>query len=260
MNTILQPLSDGALITFIDRRGRKHQKMRLGPNMVHAWIRRKDGSIEDLGISHNLLTNTGRDLWSAAFGQATATASVNTAISATSLTNTGAAWTTDQYKGWRVFSPLTNITTEPPYGNIGSNTSTVLTIDNWWTAADGVATTPASGNAYVIYPVCIPRFMGLTTNTGAPNASDTTLTGEITTGGCARAKATYAHTGGTGSYTMQVVFSVTASFTNIHKMALFSASTATAAGVMALEAVLNQDATVGNGDTLTVTDTITLSG
>jgi hypothetical protein len=27
--------------------------------MVHAFIRRKDGTIEDLGIAHNLLTNTG---------------------------------------------------------------------------------------------------------------------------------------------------------------------------------------------------------
>jgi hypothetical protein len=228
--------------------------------MVHAFIRRRDGSIEDLGISHNLLTNTGRDLWAAAFGNAPATSGVSTATSSTSMTDSGAAWTTNQYAGWQVVMPVTGLTTQPAYGNVGSNTSTVLTIDQWWTAADGVQSTPASGNAYAVYADCIPRFMALTTNTSAPNAGDTTLTGEITTGGCARAKSTYAHTGGTATYTMQVVFSVTSSFTNIHKMALFSAANLTAAGIMALEAVLNLDATVGNGDTLTVTDTITLSG
>jgi hypothetical protein len=260
MKSLIEPISDGAIITFIDRRGRKHRKLRLGKNMVHAWIRRKDGSMEDLGISHNLLTNTGRDLWAAGFGQAVGTGGINTASTATTCADSGAAWTVNAYTGYRVYAPVTGLTTQAVYGNIGSNTSTSLTIDQWWTVADGTGTTPAVGNAYTIYPVCIPRFMGLTTNTGAPNAGDTTLSGEITTGGCARAKATYAHTGGSATYTMQVVYSVTSSFTNIHKMALFSASTLTAAGVMVLEANLNQDATVGNGDTLTVTDTITLSG
>lgn len=260
MNTLIEPLADGALITFIDRRGRKHRKMRLGPNMVHAWIRRKDGSIEDLGIAHNLLTNVGRDLWAANFGQAIATNGVSTGTSSTSMTDSGAAWATDQYKGWRVYMPVTGLTTQPAYGNIGSNTSTVLTVDQWWTAADGVASTPASGNAYAVYPDAKWRFMGLTTNVTAPSASDTTLSGEITSGGCARAKATYAHTAGAATYTMQVVYSVTSTFTSIHKMALFSAANITAAGIMGLTAVLNQDATVGNGDTLTVTDTITLSG
>jgi hypothetical protein len=260
MHNLIQPVSDGALLTILDKRGRKHQRLRLGKNMVHAYIRRKDGSIEDLGIAHNLLTNTGRDLWAAGFGQSPATSGVNTSVGATSLTDSGAVWATDGYKGWRVYSPVTNIATGIVYGNVGSNTGTVLTIDQWWTAADGVGTTPAAGNSYIVYPVCIPRFMGLTTNTGTPSASDTVLTGEITSGGCARAKATYAHTPGAATYTMQVVFAVTSTFTNIHKMALFSALNPTAAGVMALEAVLNQDATVGNGDTLTVTDTITLSG
>ena len=109
-------------------------------------------------------------------------------------------------------------------------------------------------------PTCTPRFMGLTTDSAAASASDTVLATEITTGGCARTKATYAHTAGTATYTMQVVFSVTASFTNIHKMGLFTAMNTTAGGIMVFETVLNQDATVGNGDTLTVTDTITLSG
>lgn len=259
MKTLIEPIQEGALVHGFDRKGRKQMKLKLGPNQVHAFITKPDGTVIDLGITHNLLTNTGRDLWASAFGQDPATSGTATGVTATSMTDGGAAWSAGKYKGWRVFMPVTNVTTVPVYGNVGSNTGTVLTIDQWWTPADGSGTTPGN-NAYVIYPVCIPRFMGLTTDTGAPNASDTVLTSEITTGGCSRAKATYAHTGGTNTYTMQVVFSVTATFTNIHKMAMFTASTSTAGGVMVLEANLNQDATVGNGDTLTVTDTITLSG
>ena len=259
-DTLIEPLKDGCIINVLDRRGRPHQKLRLGPNYVHAFIRRRDGSIDDLGISKNLLTNSGRDLWAATFGHATMKEGACTATSATSATPSGGGMTADQYKGWRVYMPVTGLTTPPVYGNIGTNSTTVLTVDQWWTAADGVGTTPASTSGYSVMPTCTPRFMGLTTDSAAASASDTVLATEITTGGCARTKATYAHTAGTATYTMQVVFSVTASFTNIHKMGLFTAMNTTAGGIMVFETVLNQDATVGNGDTLTVTDTITLSG
>jgi hypothetical protein len=42
-------------------------------------------------------------------------------------------------------------------------------------------------------------------------------------------------------------------------MGLFTASTLTAAGIMVFETVLNADANVISGDTLQVTDTVTLS-
>ena len=42
-------------------------------------------------------------------------------------------------------------------------------------------------------------------------------------------------------------------------MGLFTASNTTAAGIMTFESVLNADANVVSGDTLTVTDTVTLS-
>src|SRR6266542_1256045 len=255
----IQPVRDGAFVHLF-RRGKKVTRVRLGPNHVHAFITRKDGTIVDLGISKNLLTNSGRDLWAAAFGQSPMKDGALTASSATSATPSGGGMTTDQYKGWRVFCPVTGLTTPPVYGNIGSNSATVLTLDQWWTAADGVGATPAATNGYSIIPTCTPRFMGLTTDAAAAAAGDTVLATEITTGGCARTKATYAHTGATATYTMQVVFSVTSTFTAIHKMGLFTAKDTTSAGIMVFETVLNQDATVGNGDTLTVTDTVTLSG
>ena len=78
--------------------------------------------------------------------------------------------------------------------------------------------------------------------------------------GCTRAIATYAHTGGTSSYTMTKSFSVTATFAAIHKGALFNCSNTTAGGIMVFEAVLNADASVVNGDTLQVVATITTTG
>jgi hypothetical protein len=255
----IEPVRDGAIIRLL-RQGKEFNRVRLGPNHVHAFITHPDGTYTDLGVSLNLLTNSGRDLWAAAFGHAPNKQGVLTASSATSATPSGGGLTTDQYKGWRVFCPVTGVTTPPVYGNIGTNSTTVLTVDQWWTDIDGVGTTPAATNGFFILPVCAARFMGLTTDTAAAVATDTTLPTEITTGGCNRAKSTYAHTAATSTYTMQTAFSVTAAFTNIHKMGLFTAANITAGGILIFETVLNQDATVGNGDTLTVTDTITLSG
>lgn len=263
--SVTRHFDDGALLEITrPRRRRKgryvQDRLRLGPNAVHAFITHPDGSITDLGVSFNLLTNSGRDLQAAAMGQSAGQDFVATSTSATSATKTAAGWTVDQYKGWRVWSPVTSVGTSPVYGNIGTNSSTVLTIDQWWTAADGVGTTPAGTNAMQILPTFLPRFMGLTTDAAAASASDTTLASEATTGGLARALATYAHSGGTATFTLQKVFSVSGTFTAVHKMGLFTALNTTAGGIMVFETVLSQDATVGSGDTLTCTDSITLSG
>lgn len=252
-------LTDIATISIV--RGRKVEEvMRIGPNHVHALVIHPDGSFENLGISENLLTNAGRDLLAAGMGHAIIKEGALTASSGTSATPAGGGLTTDQYKGWRVYCPITGLTTPPVYGNIGSNSTTVLTVDQWWNAADGAAGTPASTNGYMIVPTTIARFMGITENAGAANAADTTLTGEITTGGCNRALATYAHTGGTATYTLVKSYSVGASFPAVHKMGLFTAANTTAAGVLFFETVLNADANVISGDTLQITETVTLSG
>lgn len=258
----VEPLPDGSLIHIARNKGdvrKLVQTLRLGPNEVHAFISHLDGSMTDLGISHNLLTTVGRDLAAAAIGHAPGAGGALTASSATSATPSGGGLTTDQYKGWRVYCPVTGLTTAPVYGNIGSNSTTVLTVDQWWTAADGVGTTPASTNGYLILPSGLPRFMGLTTDSGAASAADTVLASEITTNGASRALATYAHTGATATFTLSKAYSITGTLTAIHKMGLFTAANTTAAGILYFESVLNADATVVNGDTLTVTDTVTLS-
>lgn len=252
---------DHAAVNII--RGRKVEELvRFGPNMVHAAIIHPDGSITDLGVSKNLLTTVGRDLLAAGLGNPTGKDGALTASSSTSATPAGGGLTTDQYKGWRVFCPVTGITTAPVYGNIGSNSTTVLTVDGWWvgTSDTMTGTTPASTNGYHIQPSTQARFMGLTTDSGAASAASTTLTSEITTNGGSRAKATYAHTGAAATYTLTNAYSISGTLTAIHRAGLFTAANTTAGGVLVYETVLNQDATVGNGDTLTVTWTVTLSG
>lgn len=257
-------VTDAARVQIVRGRRVLHS-IKIGPNKVHAAIIHKNGEFEDLGISENLLITSsagGRDLIAAGLGgllPAGGQGSPATASSATTLTATGTPWTTNLLAGMRVVVPITNLTTAPVYGNIISNTTSVITVDQWWTGADVAGTTPAATSAFIILPGAAPaRFMALTQDTGAPNAADTALTGEITTGGCARALAAYAHTLAAGTYTLQKAFAVTATFAAIHKMGIFHSGTGTA-GVMLYESLLNADASVVNGDTLTITETVTLS-
>jgi hypothetical protein len=69
-------------------------------------------------------------------------------------------------------------------------------------------------------PAC---YIGLTANSTAPAAGDTTLTGEIASGTLTRAQATYAHTNGTNTYTLTKTFTSDQSVT-IAKIGVFNAS------------------------------------
>lgn len=160
----------------------------------------------------------------------------------------------------RIVMPVTGLTTRPVYGNVISNTSSVATVDGWWDiSTEAIGTTPASTSAFLILPGYAPgRYMALTQDAAAASASDTALASEITTGGCNRLLAAYAHTLGSGTYTLIKAFAVTATFAAIHKMAIFLVGTGVA-GPMLFESVLNADASVLNGDTLTVTETVTIS-
>lgn len=274
-----ETLSDGSLIHIV--RGKtvddvvvKREivdSIRIGPNLVHVGVSHPDGSYEDHGISRNLLTNIGRDWLNDFLGghiPAGGAGSPATAISATSITATGTPWTASNLgtpqlgiAGMRVYASVTGVTTPPVYGNIISNTTSVATIDQWWTAADGVGTTPSSTCGFIIGAggIASARFMALTTDASAASASNTALASEITTNGGSRALATFAHTYGAATSTLIKAFSITGTLTAIHRMGLF-ASLTSSTGPMLYETVLNLDATVGNGDTLTVTWTVTVSG
>jgi len=261
---VVEPLADGARIHTM-RNGIAQDILRLGPNAVHAVITHEDGSITDLGIGHNLLITSsagGRDQIAALIGGRLPTGGQGnpaTAAGATSFTGTGSVWTTNQLAGMRVVFPITGLTTEPVYGNIISNTTNVATVDGWWDSTGAIGTTPAGTSSFFILPGGSPtRYMALTENAGAASASDTALTGEITTGGCNRQLATYAHTLASATFTLVKAFAVTATFPAIHKMGIFNSGSGTA-GSMMFESVLNADASVVNLDTLTVTDTVTVS-
>jgi hypothetical protein len=274
--TTLEHHNGYATMRLMRGNSREHkveQSIKLGPNSVHAFITHPDGTYTNLGESHNLLTNLGRDWWADGLGFKAplgGQGSPLTATTATSATCTATPWTASNFgtpqpglSGMAIVVPITSLTTTPVMGLIGSNTNAVATIDKWWTPdLAGTGTNPANTSAFYITPgrAAGALFMALTTNTAAANATTTSLTSEATTAGATRAKGTYAHTYGAATLTITNAFSITGPLTALHRMALFTCSTLAATGIPVFEAVLSLDATVDNLDTLTVTDTITLSG
>lgn len=244
--------------------------LRLGPNWVHAAIlhgtRRRGfrkGEVEDLGWARNTMTtanNGGRDMVAgnligqAGFG---VSGTIATGTSATSLTATSTPFVASAYIGQIVIAEES--TNAPVWGVVISNTTSVLTIDGWKNGDGTAGTTPGSTCNYQILPGTAPyRYMALTENASAPSASDTALTGEITSGGCGRALATAAHTLGTNTATLSKTFSVSGTFPAIHKVGLFQVSTASSS-LLGFVAALNADANVVSGDSLAVTWTVTIS-
>lgn len=263
--------------------------LRIGPNNVHAailhgpsspdevgaleawmaaavddhalcpWSRR----VEDLGWSRNVLTTAsqgGRDMAAAMVAGKLGygiTSSISTGATSTSLTDSGAPFVASAYIGMIVVAEET--TNAPVWGVIISNTTTALTIDGWKNGDGSAGTTPGATSNFGILPGAAPyRYMALTEDAGAASAASTSLTGELTTGGCGRAFATYAHTLTAATATLAKTFSVTGTFPAIHKIGLFQVSTASSA-LLGFEVVLNADASVVSGDSLAVTWTLTLS-
>ncbi len=278
MNKIIH-YNDGAMLNMFRQRRKSGSydlvnKVRMGPNVIHVGVTRVDGSYEDIGVSTNLLTNIGRDWLSGAIGGFvpagnTVASDISTGTSGTTITGTGSVWTASNLAtpqlglaGMRVYAAPHTATNPVVYMNIISNTNNIITGDQWWKADDTTGTTPTSGDAFILSPgsPASARFMALTTNASAASASNTVLASEITSNGGARALATYAHTFGIATFTLQKAYAITGVLTAIHRMGLFTALSSAGADPMIFETVLNQDVTVGNGDTLTVTDTLTVSG
>lgn len=98
------------------------------------------------------------------------------------------------------------------------------------------------------------QYIALSSNSTAPAAGDTTLTGEISSGGLARAQGTYSHTPGTDNWTISNTFTATASHTAVQKAGLFTASSG---GTMMAENTFSS-VNLASGDTLNITWTIDL--
>ncbi len=259
-----------------NRRGRPYlQKgIRCGPNMVSVFITHPDGSICDLGLSQNLLTNIGRDIWAswiggfAPAGNTVAADISSLAPTGTTCTGTGSVWTASNLgtpqlglAALRVYAAPHTTTLPVVYGNIISNTTNVLTIDKWWKADDTTGTTPTNGDAFIVGTggLASVRFLAISADAGGASASDTVLASEITTNSLGRALASYAHTFGVATMTLSKVFTAGGSQAAIVKMGLFCDATGNSGGPMVFENTFSSASLVLN-DQLTVTDTLTLSG
>jgi hypothetical protein len=107
----------------------------------------------------------------------------------------------------------------------------------------------------------VAKWVALTANATAPAAGDTTLTGEIVTGGggLIRKAGTYAHTTGAANYTITTVFTANGSDSlpvTINKRGIFDAASG---GTLVFTSAVPSPPTISaSGDTLTLTDTISL--
>jgi hypothetical protein len=244
--------------------------LELGPNWVRAEIVRgpsgkfgAPGSYEDLGWARNLKTTVGMDWLHNAMGGGLYGGVLNgpaTGVTATAVTGTGSTWGVNALTGYQIVMPVTGLTTAPVYGNILSNSASVAQIDQWWTSADALGTTPANTSGFLIRAGTGPaRFIGLTTDTGVPAVSDTVLAGEITTNGLQRALAAFTHTPGATTFQLVNTFTSGGTFNAVHKAGLFSGGPgASLGGTLVADTVLNADATLALNDTLTITWTWTL--
>lgn len=158
-------------------------------------------------------------------------------------------------KAGRKFASLTQSQIGDAVNECNSDSKTVFyssTRPNLLTNAGKDVIASAVSNTATQAAAC--NYLGLT-NTGiTPAAGDTTLSGEIAVNGLSRAQATYAHTGGTSTYTLVKTFTATGA-QSAQAAAVFNASSS---GSMCFENTFTS-VTLANGDTLTVTWTITLS-
>lgn len=208
-----------------------------------------------------MLTNAGRDHQAAAIGgDIVGESNTATSTGATSLTRTGAGWTTDAWIGHMVVAGGV-------YGVVTTNSATVLTVDRWnniATPGGAVGSTPTGTTTYVILGGNAPAmFTGLTANSSAAAGSDTALASEITTagGGLIRKISTYAHTAGAQTYTLTTAYTANGSDSlpvTVAKIGVFQSLTG--ATRMPFTTLLSATATLtASGDALTVTDTVTMS-
>lgn len=216
-----------------------------------------------------LKVNAGNDIQSALLGGGQVDfAGQATGSSATTLTRTGSTWTTNQWAGCRVYATVS--ATQVVWGLVVSNTATVLTVDRWYdpTAPGGAAgTTPSTTGTFVIVGAGGPAawFVGLTATATAPSATDTALTGEITSqpAGLVRKIAPYAHTAGVAGYTLTPVYTIGGGDTSlpvtVAQIGVFvSMVPADTTTTMLFRTLLNATATMAAaGDQLTVTESVT---
>jgi len=248
------------------------EELEPGPNWVHAvWGHAGEsgeaGTFTDLGWAKNLKTTTGMTWLRGGMGGVLGlgTQTISSTPTATTYPTAGTPYTASQLVGMRIICPITNIGTSPVYGNIGANTTAAITVDKWWTQAQGTGTTPAAATMGIIVPgLTTTSFMGLSDTGCTPAIGNTTIASsggtEYIADGLERALCVYADTGAT-TYTEYKIFTQTnASARNVKTGALFTCMgpPATAPGIMMAITDLNAQANLAQNDTLAVTWTWTV--
>lgn len=204
-------------------------------------------------------------------GDANGVTGAATSVTATSLTNTGAAFVT---AGTGANQGLTGhivvAHSNGAYGVILSNTATVLTIDMWHTPAtpETVSANPTGTTGYTVLPGQAPvSWMALTDSVSTPVVGDVTLPGEIfgaSMTGLSRQLATYGHTAGAASYTLTKTYTMggsdgasrTVTGIGVFAHAVTAAPTAGTSGTMAFRTAFGTSAGMVAGDQLTPTQTV----
>lgn len=210
--------------------------------------------------------NSGTDIQARQMGSTEGLTGTASASSVSTLTSTGFTASTGPNTGHVgkivACGPNASGTGSVVFGVIISNSTTVLTVDQWYNPATLAAgTTPNATCTYQILPGGVPSFwMALTTNATGPSATDTSLAEELSGSGWTRAIATYAHTTSATTYTLTKTFtSADGSARTINKMAVFNAlSNAGTPAQMLFESAVPSPPTLLSGDTITVTETVTI--
>lgn len=239
---------------------------------VEWVVRDKDGKLKAVRRAHNLRTTQGRDQWQrvlmsgdvSGLDGLTGTA---TSTTATSLTNTGAAFPTATSSAGNAGLQGKIVLAGTVFGVILSNTATVLTVDQWYAipCTGAAGTTPAGTAAYVILPGSNwGAWIGLSTDATAPAAGDTCNAGtglflnEQTANGLARTyiAATFP---AAGEYQYANTFTYTGATSVVIAKGVICNSKAAAGTLLLFETLASATATVNaSGDTINLTWTISL--
>jgi hypothetical protein len=118
----------------------------------------------------------------------------------------------------------------------------------------GVMGSPSSNGSGAYAPAI---YMGISSDSTAPAAGDTTLVGEVTSGALARALCTYAYTTAATSYTESKVFTSDQTIT-IYKSALFTAASGGSPifGSLLTTGGTNSPKSLYSGDQVGITETV----
>jgi hypothetical protein len=169
-------------------------------NYVTTIVRNAKGDITQKIYSHNLRTTVGNQnqriqmfgnvsansTFSGNFGASTACTATTLTVGSATFPTTGGGNPLGGLQGQIVFA--TSSASLMVYGVILSNTTTVLTVDQWYnmTSTSGaVGTTPVNVSTYVISPNAAPAvWMGVTTDATTAAITDvlSTAAGLFTTG------------------------------------------------------------------------------